>query len=296
MIGEDGRMNEAAGETFAGMTAAEASTAVVAALREQGLLRGEEPYEHSVPFSERSGERIEPLISLQWFCRMEELAAPAIEVVERDEVRIVPEQLQAGLSRMDAQHPALVRLAPALVGPSDPGLVRPRGRGDRRRDAELARRGCARAGHRSRRPDARTTTFSTPGSARRSGRSRPLAGPTRTPHLQAFYPTSLLTRARDHLPLGRADGDDGDRVRRRHPVSRRLRPLRSSRRPTVAGCRSRSAPASTRSTRSRSTAPTRCASACWRCRRPRTSAFRPSASSRAATSPTRCGTPRGSSC
>ena len=46
---------------------------------------------HSVPFSERSGERIEPLISLQWFCRMDELAAPAIEVVERDEVRIVPE-------------------------------------------------------------------------------------------------------------------------------------------------------------------------------------------------------------
>ena len=46
---------------------------------------------HSVPFSHRSGERIEPLISLQWFCRMDELAAPAIEVVERDEVRIVPD-------------------------------------------------------------------------------------------------------------------------------------------------------------------------------------------------------------
>jgi valyl-tRNA synthetase len=44
-----------------------------------------------VPFSERSGERIEPLISLQWFMRMDELAGPAIEVVERDEVRIVPE-------------------------------------------------------------------------------------------------------------------------------------------------------------------------------------------------------------
>ena len=32
------------------------------------MLRAEEPYVHSVPFSERSGERIEPLISLQWFC------------------------------------------------------------------------------------------------------------------------------------------------------------------------------------------------------------------------------------
>ncbi len=47
---------------------------------------------HSVPYSHRSGERIEPLISLQWFCRMDELAAPAIEVVETDRVRITPEQ------------------------------------------------------------------------------------------------------------------------------------------------------------------------------------------------------------
>ena len=92
VIGPDGRLTAEAGERFAGLTAAEAGQAVVTALREEGLLRGEEPYVHSVPFSHRSGERIEPLISLQWFCRMDELAKPAIEVVERDEVRIVPGQ------------------------------------------------------------------------------------------------------------------------------------------------------------------------------------------------------------
>jgi valyl-tRNA synthetase len=91
-IGEDGRMTEAAGETFAGLTVAEARAAVVDALREEGRIRAEEPYTHSVPYSYRSGERIEPLISLQWFCRMDELAAPAIDVVERDRVRITPEQ------------------------------------------------------------------------------------------------------------------------------------------------------------------------------------------------------------
>jgi valyl-tRNA synthetase len=91
-IGEDGRMTEAAGERFAGLSVGEASEAVVAALREEGRIRAEEPYTHSVPYSHRSGERIEPLISLQWFCRMDELAAPAIEVVERDRVRITPEQ------------------------------------------------------------------------------------------------------------------------------------------------------------------------------------------------------------
>jgi valyl-tRNA synthetase len=91
VIGPDGRMTEEAGE-FAGMTAGEAQEAVVAALRTEGRLRAEEPYTHSVPFSHRSGERIEPLISLQWFCRMDELAAPAIEVVQRDEVHITPSQ------------------------------------------------------------------------------------------------------------------------------------------------------------------------------------------------------------
>jgi valyl-tRNA synthetase len=92
VIREDGRMNAAAGERFEGMTADEAREAVVAALRTEGRLRGEQEYAHSVPFSHRSGERIEPLISLQWFCRMDELAAPAIAVVEREEVRITPEQ------------------------------------------------------------------------------------------------------------------------------------------------------------------------------------------------------------
>ena len=97
VIAEDGRMNAEAGE-YAGLPIAEAQTAIVAALRAEGRLRAEEPYVHSVPFSHRSGERIEPLISLQWFCRMDELAQPAIEVVERDEVRIAPGQWKRSTS------------------------------------------------------------------------------------------------------------------------------------------------------------------------------------------------------
>ena len=91
VIGEDGRIIEPAPERFVGMTASEAQDAVVKELRDEGLLRGEQPYEHTVPFSHRSGERIEPLISLQWFCRMDELAEPAIEVVKEGRVRITPE-------------------------------------------------------------------------------------------------------------------------------------------------------------------------------------------------------------
>src|SRR4051795_8923162 len=91
VIGEDGLITDEAPERFRGMKAAEAQKVVVEELRERGLLRGEEPYTHTVPLSHRSGERIEPLISLQWFCRMDELAAPAIEVVRDGRVRIHPE-------------------------------------------------------------------------------------------------------------------------------------------------------------------------------------------------------------
>ncbi|MEJ7797422.1 MAG: valine--tRNA ligase [Solirubrobacteraceae bacterium] len=91
VIGEDGLMTPAAGERYAGLTVAQARERVVADLDEQGLVRARDEYVHSVPHSQRSGERIEPLISLQWFMRMGELAAPAIDVVRSGRVRIHPE-------------------------------------------------------------------------------------------------------------------------------------------------------------------------------------------------------------
>src|SRR5829696_1826980 len=86
-IGEDGRMTEAAGR-FAGMPALEARKAVVEALRAEGRITRTEPYVHNVPFSHRSGERIEPLISLQWFMRMDELAARALEPARDGRIEI----------------------------------------------------------------------------------------------------------------------------------------------------------------------------------------------------------------
>jgi valyl-tRNA synthetase len=91
VIGEDGRMTDAAGE-FAGMEIDDAREAVVARLKEEGRISAVEPYTHDVPHSHRSGRRIEPLISLQWFCDMNELAKPAIEVVKSGEIKFHPEK------------------------------------------------------------------------------------------------------------------------------------------------------------------------------------------------------------
>ncbi len=90
VIGEDGRMTVESTQPYAGMTVAQAKEAVITALEAEGRIRDREPYTHAVPHSQRSGERIEPLISLQWFMRMDELAKPAIEVVKRGEVRFFP--------------------------------------------------------------------------------------------------------------------------------------------------------------------------------------------------------------
>jgi valyl-tRNA synthetase len=92
VIGEDGRITDAAPAPYVGLSALEARERVVADLRELGLLRGQEPYTHAVPFSHRSGERIEPLISLQWFMRMDELAEPAMAAVRDGRLRITPER------------------------------------------------------------------------------------------------------------------------------------------------------------------------------------------------------------
>jgi valyl-tRNA synthetase len=90
VIGEDGRMTEAAGEPFAGMEIDDARAAVIEELRKQGSISGTQPYVHDVPHSQRSGRRIEPLISLQWFCDQKKLAGPAIEAARKGELKFHP--------------------------------------------------------------------------------------------------------------------------------------------------------------------------------------------------------------
>lgn len=91
VIGFDAKMTENAGE-FAGMKVLDAREAIVDKLREIGALGDVKPHTHVIPHSHRSGERIEPLISLQWFCDMRELAGPAIDVVKDGRVKFVPDR------------------------------------------------------------------------------------------------------------------------------------------------------------------------------------------------------------
>jgi valyl-tRNA synthetase len=90
VIGPDGRMNDAAGE-LAGLTQDEAGQRILDWARERDLLEKRENYRHSVPTCERCHSRIEPLISLQWWCRMDEIKQPAIAALQERRVVFHPE-------------------------------------------------------------------------------------------------------------------------------------------------------------------------------------------------------------
>jgi valyl-tRNA synthetase len=188
VIGEDGRITAEAPERFVGLTTAEAQSAVVRELGEQGLITRTEPYQHTVPFSHRSGERIEPLISLQWFMAMDELARPAIEAVKSGEVRFFPENFtRVYLEWMENIRPWCIsrqlwwghrlpvwyRDLETFVGTGPP-------RGD--------------GWHRD--PDVLDTWFSSA-----LWPFATLGWPEQTPQLQAFYPTDTLVTGRDIIFL-----------------------------------------------------------------------------------------------
>ncbi|MGB0092026.1 MAG: valine--tRNA ligase [Solirubrobacteraceae bacterium] len=188
VIGEDGRITSDAPERFVGLTAAEAQQAVVAELREKGLIARTEQYTHTVPFSHRSGERIEPLVSLQWFMRMDELPAPAIEAVNSGRVRFHPESYgRVYLDWMEKIRPWCIsrqlwwgHQIPVWYRGEETyvGVTPPEGRGWERD------------------PDVLDTWFSSA-----LWPFATLGWPLQTPQLRAFYPTDALVTSRDIIFL-----------------------------------------------------------------------------------------------
>ena len=77
---------------YAGMTTMEARKAIVADLEAGGYLKYVEPLKHEVGSCYRCHTTIEPMVSKQWFVKMEPLAKPAVAAVEEGKIRFVPER------------------------------------------------------------------------------------------------------------------------------------------------------------------------------------------------------------
>jgi valyl-tRNA synthetase len=90
VIGENARMTAAAGAEFEGLDRMDARKKVVQLLEEQGFLVKVEDHLHNVGVHGKCDTDIEPMVSRQWFVKIEPLAKPAIDAVRDGTIQIVP--------------------------------------------------------------------------------------------------------------------------------------------------------------------------------------------------------------
>ena len=91
VLDDHGKVVEGYGR-YSGMDRYEARKAIVADLEEQGYLVKVEPHQHNVGTCSRCHSDVEPLISAQWFVKMEPLAREALRVVQEGETKFVPDR------------------------------------------------------------------------------------------------------------------------------------------------------------------------------------------------------------
>ena len=91
----DAHLNDKVPPKYRGLERFAARKQVVADLKAQGFLVSEKPYKLRVPRSGRTGVIIEPILSDQWFVKMESLAQDGLGVVARGEVKFIPEHWTA---------------------------------------------------------------------------------------------------------------------------------------------------------------------------------------------------------
>jgi valyl-tRNA synthetase len=194
VIGPDGLMNDVVPE-LAGLTQKEAEERILDWVKERGLLEKRENYRHAVPVCERCECRIEPRISLQWWCAMGELKQPALAALRERRVVFHPESQHrfAIASLEDAPDWNISRQIwwghqlPIWYCPDGHVIC-----------AETTPDACAECGSTelTRETDVLDTWFSSA-----LWPFATLGWPDETPDLAAFYPGNLQTTARDIIRL-----------------------------------------------------------------------------------------------
>ena len=192
------RLNDNAPEKYRGLDRFEARKKVVADMEEAGLLEKIEPHAHAVPYGDRGGVPVEPLLTEQWYADARKLAEAPIAAARDGRVRFVPERGRDEFFRwMENIEPWCIsrqlwwgHQIPAWYGPDrkvfvalTEGEAREEARKHYGKDVELERD-----------PDVLDTWFSSalwPFST--------LGWPDGTPALAKYYPTSVLVTGWDIL-------------------------------------------------------------------------------------------------
>ncbi len=111
---------------YEGLDRFDARSAIVADLQARRLLVEEQPHRHSIATSDRSGDVVEPLLSLQWFVKMDAARRAGARSLPRRPRALRPGALRPHLRALAREHSRLEHLATDLVGPSTAGLVHAR--------------------------------------------------------------------------------------------------------------------------------------------------------------------------
>jgi len=93
VIGPDGRMTELAGK-YTGLTVMEARRQIVEDMKKIGILEKVEPYTHNIARCYRCNTVIEPILSQQWFLKMEKLAKLAEKPVKKGKIKFHPRNFE----------------------------------------------------------------------------------------------------------------------------------------------------------------------------------------------------------
>ncbi len=196
VIDQQARMTAEAGAEFAGLDRYKARELVVAKFEELGLLEKAIDYEFSISKCGRCRTVVEPLLSLQWFCKADLAQSPLELIRERHEPRFVPETPSEKVYTTWLENLHDWTLSRQLWwGHRIPAWYTADGRTIVARSLEAAQ---AQAGtdELTQDPDVLDTWFSSalwPMST--------LGWPDETPDLKTFYPTSVLVTARDIIFL-----------------------------------------------------------------------------------------------
>jgi len=91
ILNDDGTLNEKA-KILVGVDRFVARKKIAVLLETAGALENVEDYTSQIGFSERTDAAIEPKLSMQWFCKMEDLAKPALDYVLEGDIKLIPEK------------------------------------------------------------------------------------------------------------------------------------------------------------------------------------------------------------
>jgi valyl-tRNA synthetase len=90
VITEDGHMSTEAGEAYSGLDRYNCRKKLLDSLKDRGLLEGEKKHRHAVGHCYRCKTVIEPLLTIQWYVKIESLASRAVKAVEDGETKLIP--------------------------------------------------------------------------------------------------------------------------------------------------------------------------------------------------------------